>query len=75
MKSVSGLCEDCLKEGQIVPAEEIHHIKPITQYNISDPNITLDWSNLVALCREHHRQRHINRPKPRYAIDEKGNVI
>ena len=74
MKSVQGLCEDCMKEGKIVPAEEVHHIKPITPYTINDPNVTLNWDNLVALCREHHRQRHNGRPKPRYAIDEKGRV-
>ncbi len=64
-----------MKEGKITPAEEVHHIKFITPYNINDPNITLSYDNLVAVCREHHRQRHSNRPKPRYALDDKGRVI
>ena len=74
MKKVGGLCEDCLKEGKIAAAEEVHHIKPITKYTVNNPEITLNWDNLVALCREHHRQRHNGRPKPRYAIDQQGRV-
>ena len=74
MKSVGGLCEDCIHEGKITAAEEVHHINPITPYTINDPDITLSWNNLIALCREHHRQRHSNRPLPRYAIDEFGRV-
>ena len=74
MKKVGGLCEDCLAEGRINPAEEVHHKVFLNMYNINDPNVTLNWDNLVALCREHHRQRHSGRPKPRYAIDEKGRV-
>lgn len=74
MKKVGGLCEDCLKEGKIVAAEEVHHIKPITKYTVNNPEIALNWDNLVALCREHHRQRHNGRPKPRYAIDQQGRV-
>lgn len=74
MKKVGGLCEDCLKENKITPAEEVHHIKFLTPYNINDPSITLNFDNLVAVCREHHRQRHNGRPKPRYAIDEQGRV-
>lgn len=74
MQMVGGLCEDCMKEGAIVPAEEVHHIKFITRDNINDPSITLNYSNLVAVCREHHRQRHSGRVKPRYSVDELGRV-
>lgn len=73
MKKVGGLCEDCLKENKITPAEEVHHIKWITPQNINDPNVTLNWKNLVALCREHHRQRH-GAKQMRYKVDEFGRV-
>lgn len=73
MKKVGGLCELCMKEGKIVPAEEVHHIKWITPKNICDPNVTLNWRNLVALCREHHRQQH-GKKERRYTIDEQGRV-
>lgn len=73
MKSVGGLCEDCAKKGKVTPAEEVHHIKFITPENINDPNVTLNWNNLVALCRECHRKRHGARQR-RYDVDEWGRV-
>lgn len=73
MKSVGGLCEDCMKEGRVTAAEEVHHIKFITPENINDPNVTLNWNNLVALCRECHRKRHGARQR-RYDVDEWGRV-
>ena len=72
MRKAKGLCEDCLKKGLIVAAEEVHHITFITPDNINDPNITLNQSNLVALCRDCHRKRHGN--KKRYQIDQWGRV-
>lgn len=73
MRYIGGLCEECYKEGKVTPAEEIHHIIPITPLNISDPNITLNWKNLIGLCREHHRQAHSKRVK-RYEVDEFGRM-
>lgn len=73
VKSVGGLCEDCLKKGIYTPCEEVHHIKFITPSNISDPNITLNWDNLVALCRECHKARH-NKINRRFKVDEMGRV-
>lgn len=73
MKSVGMLCEDCRKKGLIVPAEEVHHIKFITPQNINDPAVTLNFDNLVALCRECHKARHGARQR-RYTIDEYGRV-
>lgn len=72
MRKAKGLCEDCLKKGLTVPAEEVHHITFITPQNINDPKITLNHENLVALCRECHRKRHGN--KKRYQIDQWGRV-
>lgn len=73
LKSKGGLCEECYKMGKIVPAEEVHHIVFITPDNVNDPNVTLNFGNLVALCRECHRRKHTNRK--RYTIDEYGRVL
>lgn len=73
-KSVSYLCEDCLKQGFIVPGEIVHHIKPITQKNIADPNITLAWENLRLLCRPCHDRAHKKTPR-RYTVDDHGHIL
>lgn len=48
-QSKFGLCEKCGK-----PGEEVHHVIPLTPDNISDPNISLSWDNLMLLCRSCH---------------------
>lgn len=73
IKSVGGLCEECLKHGRYKAAVEVHHKTHITPYNVNDPSITLNWDNLIALCRECHRRQHTT-PK-RYKVDELGRVI
>ena len=44
-----GICEKCGEVG-----EEVHHIIPLNPNNINDPNITLNWDNLMLLCRSCH---------------------
>ncbi len=73
IKSRGCLCEDCIKRGLIIPGEIVHHIKPITEDNINDPEITLAWDNLRLLCRSCHEQVHRRTPL-RYTIDEQGKV-
>jgi 5-methylcytosine-specific restriction endonuclease McrA len=36
----------------------VHHKQPITPQNINDPNITLNWDNLEALCLDCHNEVH-----------------
>lgn len=73
MEKVGGLCEDCLKRGIFTPAEIVHHIVEITPENITDPEITLSFSNLRAVCRECHATEHGARVR-RYKLDELGRV-
>lgn len=59
LKSKFGLCERCGKAAKIV-----HHKKYLTPLNINDPNVTLNWDNLEALCqdchnKEHHQEREV----------------
>ena len=69
----AGLCVDCLKRGKITPAEEVHHIIPLTPENITDLNISLGSDNLVSVCRECHKARHGARQR-RYKVDDFGHV-
>lgn len=47
------LCEDCLMFGRHVPAEEVHHIVPLSAGGQNDIN------NLRSLCRSCHVKAHI----------------
>lgn len=48
------LCEECLKNGRIVPLDKVHHIKPIETH----PELRLVMENLRSLCITHHEQTH-----------------
>lgn len=79
MKRDAWLCVDCMKRGIYKPAEEVHHIIPITPDNINDESITLNMDNLVSLCKDCHHARHEKpnlgeRRKRRYTVDQWGNV-
>lgn len=73
-KSVSGLCEDCLDLGEIVPGDIVHHMVELTPENINDPQIAMAWSNLRLCCRDHHRLRHKSRGGRRYTVEPGGNI-
>lgn len=71
-------CEKC----GAINSKEVHHIKPITELNVTDPNITLNESNLMLLCNECHNEIHNRFKKSKSAIssrsitfDSRGNVI
>lgn len=51
-----GLCGECGLSG-----EEVHHIIPLTEKNMSDINITLGEDNLILLCRKCHFKKHDNK--------------
>lgn len=74
-KSVGGLCETCLKKGIYRPGQIVHHIVHISEDNINDATVTLNWNNLRLVCRECHGQEHNAEGRRRYKIDEFGNVI
>jgi hypothetical protein len=69
---VGGLCERCLAQGIYRPGVIVHHKCYIGPDNINDPNVTLNFSNLELLCREHHAAEHY---KKRYALDEFGRIV
>jgi 5-methylcytosine-specific restriction endonuclease McrA len=72
MTSKYYLCERC--EGVAVIC---HHKTHITPANINDPNITLSWDNLQALCVECHNVVHGNSQVTQDGLrfDANGNLI
>ena len=76
MKQAHYLCEDCMKRGIYKPAKEVHHIEELTPDNIYRPEISLNFNNLVALCKECHKARHNECNKERrYVFGSNGEVI
>ena len=73
------LCEECLKKGIINPGTkeqplEVHHKIPLTEENIKDPSITLNWDNMEATCKKHHDMKK-NRKEKRWKVGPDGKVI
>ncbi len=53
--STHPFCEECLKKGVLVPVEEVHHKKPLSEGG------THQMSNLVSLCKSCHAREHAKR--------------
>lgn len=67
-----GLCERCMSKGLIVPAVEVHHKVRLTQENINNTDVTLNFDNLEALCQACHHDEHNSR---RWRVDTDGHVL
>ena len=77
-KSVGNLCERCRKRGIINPGTkkqplETHHKIRLTDENINDPSITLNWNNLELLCKDCHDEERQRKPK-RWKVGPDGRV-
>ena len=67
------LCERCLKKGEIVPAEIVHHKIYLTDQNFQDPSIALNHANLEALCMKCHNQEHFGeKTESRWFFNSEG---
>lgn len=73
LKSVGGLCERCLKNGLYHPAVIVHHKVYINSENINNPEVTLSWGNLEAVCRDCHEREHTGDGR-RYKVRDDGTV-
>lgn len=71
------MCERCFERGMLVPAEIVHHRKWLTPENITDPEVSLSFSNLMRVCRDCHAAIHSGESsfEPRVAFDENGRVM
>ena len=61
-----------MAKGIVRPGEIVHHKAHITPQNINDPSITLDWSNLMLVCRDCHGELHAQ--GKRYTVDAMGRI-
>ena len=66
------LCEDCLKEGRSIAAEEIHHNIPFMRGKTEEErwDLLLDPNNLSSLCIKHHQLRHEIMNRQKYKEDQ-----
>ena len=67
-----GIVREMFGTGDIKAGDTVHHKIHLTPKNINDPNITLNWDNLMLLCRDCHAEVH-SRAK-RYTVDKDGRV-
>ena len=75
LKSKGYLCERCLARGEFTPAKIVHHKIYLTQDNINNPAVTLEWGNLEALCQDcHNKEHHAEKKNIRYLVDESGKI-
>ena len=73
-KKMGYLCEECFKNGKLVPGEIVHHKIKLTPFNINNPSITLSFKNLELLCRECHAIKHSIKKK-RYCFKKNGEIL
>ena len=77
-QSVNGLCERCLVNGKYVPGDEVHHKIYLTPENINNPDVTLNWDNLILLCASCHSKEHNDKFSPLredVMFDENGDLV
>lgn len=61
------LCEICLKEGRITPAEEVHHIiSPFQCEPVYKDYYAYDFDNLLSICKQCHSKIHSNHNEQQY---------
>jgi 5-methylcytosine-specific restriction protein A len=74
--SAHPLCERCLAKGETVPAKIAHHRIYLTPKNINNPDISLSWDNLEALCQTCHTQEHLGESITiDYAFGTDGQIV
>ena len=70
LNQVGYICERCKKRGIIKAAYIVHHKTYINVNNVNDVDITLNPSNLEALCHPCHNTEHFGGGR----FDEFGNL-
>lgn len=61
-------CEQCYKNGIIVPVDEVHHKIPLSEGGTHDRN------NLIALCKRCHSKIHAQRGDRWHKQDPRGGL-
>jgi len=67
-----GICEECGNAGW-----EVHHIIPLTESNVDDPDISINEKNLQLLCTSCHDAKRSQEEVTRedVAFDADGNLV
>jgi 5-methylcytosine-specific restriction protein A len=52
------VCEECLNQGKVTPATDIHHLISPFQHGEINYKLLYDYDNLMALCKECHGNLH-----------------
>ena len=73
-KAAHPLCERCMARHEISYSEEAHHKIKLTPKNINNPDVTLNWDNIEALCGKCHKAEHKKKREKRWSVDEDGTV-
>lgn len=70
------MCERCFEMGVVRPAEIVHHVTHLSPENITDPDVSLSFKNLMRVCRDCHARLHgADDYEQRVAFDESGRVV
>lgn len=67
------ICEECIRHGQVTEATEVHHINSFMDYGLTDNERLyrlLDYTNLMALCRECHNRIHAEKEKMKKKMEK-----
>ena len=67
----SYLCQDCLKQNILTPADMVHHIRELKDC----PQLSLTLSNLVSLCNACHNKKHIRTGRKEKIYSTKIKVL
>lgn len=52
------LCENCLSQGKVTPADEVHHKQFLSTDINREWDLLLDENNLMSLCQDCHHRIH-----------------
>lgn len=75
LHSVHGLCEECQKKGILRPAYIVHHKIPLDDESAKNPEISLNFEHLQAVCIDCHNRIHYGtKTQKRYHIVD-GSVV
>ena len=57
----------------------VHHVAELTPLNINDPSVTLNYKNLILVCRDCHNEIHgyytEGETENKFTYDDDGNIV
>lgn len=73
IKTTNGLCERCQGLGIYRAGKIVHHRIPLTEENVKDESISLNFGNLMLVCHECHEE--IHKGKQRFMWRADGKIV